>query len=103
DEGPAPSASRAVSPDDRLLALGLPDGQVLVFEAATGKEMRRFLGLAKAVKDVSFCPGSTFLIESATHEGPEEKAGSRATSTMVIWDVSTGRKLRVLEGLPVYD
>src|SRR5262249_56963704 len=66
-------------PDGRTVASGSYDRTVRLWEAATGKEVRRFPGHAEYVKAVAFSPDGTAL------------ASGGLDAAILLWDV-TGRR-----------
>jgi WD40 repeat protein len=65
----------AFSPDGRLLALTAPAQEILVWDLARGRELRRFQGFAAEVTDLAFSRDSRWLISGL------------ADSTLLVWDV----------------
>jgi WD40 repeat protein len=57
----------ACSPDGRMLALGGHEGQVSIWEVATGKERLRFMGPSGAVSAVAFSP-SAFVLATGSDD-----------------------------------
>jgi WD40 repeat protein len=72
----------AFSPDGRFLAVAARVNAAILWEVATGREIRRFLGHSRAVRAVSFSPDGRYLLT-----GSED-------GTARIWDVATGREIR---------
>jgi FOG: WD40 repeat len=75
----------AFSPDGRLLASGSYNW-VKLWEASTGKELRRFTG---AHEGIAFSPDGRWLATGG---------GGFNGSDVKLWEVSTGRELRTLGG-----
>jgi RNA polymerase sigma factor (sigma-70 family) len=89
--------SLAFSPDGALLAVacspkelrnngppGSEDGAIRLFEATTGKEVRRFKGHKVWVNDLTFAPDGRLL------------ASASADGTARLWEVATGRQVHQL-------
>jgi RNA polymerase sigma factor (sigma-70 family) len=82
-------AHRAVviSPDGKLLATAARnDSAVSLWEAASGKELRRFLTHDKGVMSVAFSPDGSLL------------ASAGEDRTARLWDLATRREVAVLKG-----
>jgi len=78
-----------LSPDKKVLAVG--DGKaVIIVEAASGKELRRFLGHSDPVSGVAFAPDGKIL------------ATASKDKSVLLWDIKTGKQLiRFNQQLPV--
>jgi WD40 repeat protein len=87
----AGQADIGFSPDNRLLAVGAGD-QVKLHDATTGQELNALPGHNDQVSCVAFSPDGSLLITGEVNILPD--VGSY--SLVRIWDVSTGRPLRVL-------
>ncbi len=68
----------AFSPDGRLVATGSKDNTVRVWEAATGRELRKLTGHSAWVKAVAFSPGGNWIASGAID------------GTIKLWEVGTG-------------
>jgi eukaryotic-like serine/threonine-protein kinase len=77
--------SVAFAPDGRSIAAGYGDGVIRVWDAVTGKEVRRLLGHQRAVLGVSFSPDGVQL------------ASAGADGTVRVWDVKAGHEVLALE------
>ncbi|MDP2430911.1 MAG: caspase family protein [Pseudomonadota bacterium] len=78
--------SVAFSLDGRMMASGRNDKTLKLWDVATGKELRTFIGHSGSVFSVVFSPdGKTVL------SGSSDK-------TLRLWDVATGRELRTFLG-----
>jgi WD40 repeat protein len=56
----------ALSPDHKTLAAGMEDGNVILFEAQGGKELKTFKAHEAAVYDVEFSPDGASLATAST-------------------------------------
>jgi WD40 repeat protein len=72
--------SLAVSADGKLLASGSSDGTTRLWDAATGRELRRFPGDNIAGDMVALSPDGKFL------------AAGRSGKVVSLWDLSTGKE-----------
>jgi WD40 repeat protein len=78
--------SVAFSPDSKTLAAGAWDGSVRLWEPATGREIRRYVGHAGWVRAVAFSPDGKLL------------ASGGKDRIIRLWETATGKELRRLEG-----
>lgn len=72
----------AFSPDGARLLSGGDDGTLRLWDAATGRELRRCTGHGDSVLAVAFSPNGTRLLSGA------------GDGTLRVWDSATGRELR---------
>lgn len=84
--------SAAPSPDGRLVAVGLPNGSLVLIELLTGNRLRTYEGLKSGVVSVAF-----------SRDGKRIAAGD-AQGTAMVWNAETGEAQLTLEGhrLEVY-
>jgi WD40 repeat protein len=81
-------ASICLSPDGQLLFAGCWDKSIWSWDAKTREPKRRYLGHSDFVKSVV----STRL------DGKEVLISGGADASIIIWEISTGQKLRILKG-----
>ncbi|KFV77407.1 WD repeat and SOCS box-containing protein 2, partial [Dryobates pubescens] len=71
-----------------ILATGLNDGQIKVWEVQTGHLLFSLLGHQDVVRDLSFAPNGSLILVSASRD-----------KTLRVWDLSRdGRQIQVLSG-----
>jgi WD40 repeat protein len=89
--GTQPVRALAYAPDGKALAAGNEDGSVVLWDVATGRELRRMAGHRREVGSVAFAPDGRLL------------ASSSFDGNLVLWDAATGKEARRLvrgEGRP---
>jgi WD40 repeat protein len=72
----------AFSPDGRLLAAGLDEGLLVIWDVATGAERRRLPGHEGRVTSLAFAPDGARLVSGSLDR------------TARLWDLATGNELR---------
>ncbi|HLO33841.1 MAG TPA: WD40 repeat domain-containing protein [Anaerolineales bacterium] len=74
--------SIAFSPDGKTLASSGGDGQLILWDVATGQPVRQLSGTTDWVSSVAFSPHGALL------------ASGGGDGTLTLWDVSTGQSIR---------
>ncbi len=85
--------SVAFSPDDRLLATGLSEGGVALWDVSTGKVVKVLTGLQKDVYGISWsADGKTLVASSADLPGTDNIDVDKPNILFdsAVWDVETG-------------
>ncbi len=81
----SPVIGLSISPDDRLIAAGLADNTVGLWQLEGGAELYRLTGHEMMVTDVEFSPDGATL------------ASSSADTSVRLWDVETGAARHILQ------
>src|SRR5262249_10950900 len=76
----------AVSPDGKRIASSSQDGYVIIWDAHTGREVRRFQAHNDHARSVAFSPDGHLLATASWDK------------TVKVWDAETAQRLRTLEG-----
>lgn len=84
--------SVAVSPDGRYAATGSQDKTVILWDMATGRQLRRFAGHTDEIIQVAFSPNGEEIVTAS--KGMEFAPNEMSGDSAVMWDVVSGRKLR---------
>jgi RNA polymerase sigma factor (sigma-70 family) len=82
----------AFSPDGKTLVSGGHDYTLRLWDTATGKELRRFLGHRGAVRNLALSPNGSVLASSGDAWRGQEP------DRIFLWDVSTGKERTRLPG-----
>ena len=83
----------ALSPDGRYALTGSADWNAILWDASTGREVRRFEGHKFHVTTVAFSPDSRFVLTGGGNkylEGDDRSAR--------LWDITTGEEIRQFIG-----
>ena len=83
-EAGSPVMSLDFSPDDSLIAAGLSDSSVGIWNAADGEPLTRLTGHTLTITDAQFSPDGATL------------AASSGDTSVSVWEVSSGRLLHTL-------
>ncbi len=81
----SPVIGLSISPDDRLIAAGLADGSLGLWQLENGEALYRLSGHEMMLTDVEFSPDGATL------------ASSSADTSVRIWDVETGTAIHTLQ------
>jgi WD40 repeat protein len=81
----------AYSPDGRYVATGSIDRTICLWDALTGKEIRRFVGHTSQLNDVDFSPDGRYLLSTSVNE-----------DQVRLWDVNTGEQIRRFLGDAIF-
>jgi WD40 repeat protein len=81
-----PKYSVAFSPDGRTLAAGSENGTIMLWDAASGTEIRTLQGHSSSVNSVAFSPDGRTL------------ASGSGDNTIKLWDAESGDEIRTLQG-----
>jgi WD40 repeat protein len=76
----------AYSQDDRFVLTGSDDSSPRLWDAATGQQIRSFVGHKDEVKSVAFSSDSRFVLTGSKDQ------------TARLWDVTTGRQIQIFQG-----
>jgi WD40 repeat protein len=100
-----PVLSVAFSPDGRRLAsaggFGAEPGQVKLWDAQTGQEIRTLTGHTGEVTSVAFSPDGRRLASAGGESKPFSADGKRPGPgdwTVKVWDLQTGKAILTLKG-----
>jgi len=81
--------SVAYSPDNRFVLTG-GDETACLWDAATGREIRRFVGHTEQVNAVAFSPDGQLMLTGSGRAGPD--------NTARLWEMTTGREVQRFSG-----
>jgi len=76
---------------------GATHGTVALWDAATGREVRRFEAQSAPVMSVAFSPNGQFLASASSLMIPR----ANARNAFMLWDVATGRELFVVTSVGI--
>jgi WD40 repeat protein len=85
--------SAVFSPDGRFVFTGGKDGQAILWNISTGKEVRRFIGHKGAVWSVTFSPDGQQVLTGGGVDGTKGGKGS-----VRLWNTDTGTQVKQFKG-----
>ncbi|MFC1679816.1 caspase family protein, partial [Elusimicrobiota bacterium] len=85
----------AISPDGQFLGTNGPDNTVALWDLSTGKRIRTFRGHKDKVDTIVFTPDGRHLVSGV---GADKIADHLNDTSIRVWDVISGRSVRVLKG-----
>lgn len=90
-------SSAVYSPDGRFIVSGgISDRTAILWEASTGREIRRFIGHQAPITSVAFSPDSRFIL---TGSGDEDYVSDEIKdNTARLWDISNGAEILKFNG-----
>jgi len=80
------------SPDGETIALGLRNGDVQIWDAASQRRLRTLRGHTNPVYGLRFSPSGAYLVSAAW--GPDDEQ----VANLLLWDVLSGRPVAALSG-----
>lgn len=87
-------SSAVYSPDGKFIVSGGIDDKVaILWEASTGREIRRFIGHTNQINSVAFSPDSKFILTGSG--GDVDSSGERIEKdyTVRLWEINTGKEV----------
>jgi WD40 repeat protein len=88
-------SSLAFPPGGKILASGSMDGTIKLWDVTSGNELRTLKGAKSFVTSVTFTVDGKTL---ASGSGGLDNQGKPIAGEVKLWDVATGKELRVLKG-----
>ena len=79
-------SSASFSPDNKYIVSASYDNTIRIWDAQTGKELKKLEGLTEGINSVSFSPDGKRIVSASWD------------NTIRIWDAKTGKELKKMEG-----
>ena len=86
------------SPDNKIIATASNDFSIYLWDAKTGKLIRKLEGNIDFVNYLSFSPNGEMLVSSSGHIWSRAYSDIPMDFSIRIWNVKTGEEIRKLEG-----
>ena len=84
----------AFSPNGRLVVSGGDDPIAIIWEAATGRVIRRLVGHTSPVSAIAFSPDGRFILTGSGGSDDTGETQEKPDNTARLWDAATGQELR---------
>ena len=92
-------SSAVYSPDGKyIVSGGVDDSVAILWEVATGREIRRFIGHQGSIKSVAFSPDSLFVLTGGGIIDEYVEGDVKKDFTSRLWDIKTGAEIKRFEG-----
>jgi WD40 repeat protein len=90
-------SSAVYSPDGKyIVSGGIDDKVAILWEASTGREIRRFIGHTNQINSVAFSPDGKFVLTGSGNDYLEEK--DERDFSVRLWDIFNGKEVKRFEG-----
>ena len=86
------------SPDDKIIATASNDFSIYLWDAKTGKLIRKLNGNIDDINSLSFSPNGELLVSSSGHIWSRARSNQPMDFSIRIWNVNTGEEIHELVG-----